>query len=431
MRRFVFVCLLCCACGDSESNMPPAQVGAGTGAAGTVASAAGRAAGGAPTSGTAGAAGRGMSQGAGRVAPMAGRGGGAGSAGQADAGEDAGAPKDPPTTTPPDPAAMSGTPGTFKIFDQIPQFGMYATSDPKNYTPPAGVLLWKRGTEFAAKLSAAQKLQIGADLVGRITYHAQCDNYDRIGGVFAVVVARDQMPKDNDPRIELARFITPFSDYKRGALATYVFPNADLTSYARMLADPTKDVWVGIGGGSNPYDGDPCTNTNMPAEFKAIGFKYSLEFVSTKPLAAGASTTLIGIYNVQAMRVPVTAEIDNPGEKLTGHVTVIVSGHGAESGGDEYMNTQDALSVNGQMVGSFNTKIDCAMYAKYSPDGNPGIFQNNNGGNPRNWCPGAPVLPHTFPATLNPGKNQISLAIDPARVPMGSYYATSISFSAP
>jgi hypothetical protein len=211
-----------------------------------------------------------------------------------------------------------------------------------------------------------------------------------------------------------------------------VFANADLKSYARTLADPEKDVWVGIGGGSNPYDGDPCSSTNMPDDFKAIGFKYSLEFVSTKPLAAaGPSATLIGIYNVQAMRVPVTAEIDNPGEKLRGRVTVIVSGHGAESGGDEYANTMDTLSVNGQAVGSFSTKIDCAMYAKFSPDGNQGIFNNNNAGNPRNWCPGALVPPHTFDAALNPGKNQISLAIDPARVPSGSYYATSISFSAP
>jgi hypothetical protein len=44
---------------------------------------------------------------------------------------------------------------------------------------------------------------------------------------------------------------------------------------------------------------------------------------------------------------------------------------------------------------------------------------------------GAPVAPRTFAATLNPGKNQISLAIEPSRVPSGSYYATSISFSAP
>jgi len=66
-------------------------------------------------------------------------------------------------------------------------------------------------------------------------------------------------------------------------------------------------------------------------------------------------------------------------------------GHGSAAGGDEYENTMDTLDVNGAKVGSFSTAIDCAPYAKYSPDGNPGIFTGNTTGNPRNWCPGAPV----------------------------------------
>jgi hypothetical protein len=108
-----------------------------------------------------------------------------------------------------------------------------------------------------------------------------------------------------------------------------------------------------------------------------------------------------------------------------------LSGHGAESGGDEYANTKDTLDVNGHSVGMFDTALDCAQYAKLSPDGNQGIFGNNKSSNPRNWCPGALVPSHIFDASLEPGMNSISLAIEPARVPMGSYYATSIVFSAP
>jgi hypothetical protein len=330
----------------------------------------------------------------------------------------------------PDVPIMS-MPGTIKVFDHIPQFGMYAAEDPKDYQPPAGVTLWKRGTEFITKLTPEQKAMIGADLSAHVTYHAQCDNYDRIGGVFAVRVAPGATPKDSDQRLELARFITPFSDYKRGPLATYAFPAADLASQAHTLADPAFDVWIGIGGGSNPYDGDPCTNDDKPDAFKAVGFEYSLELVSSEPLAPGMNLTSPGLYAVPAMRAPVTAMIDNPRTAVSGHVTVIVSGHGAESGGDEYANTKDALSVNGTMVGMFDTAIDCAKYAKFSPDGNQGIFGNNQSSNPRNWCPGALVPSHTFDAMLKPGMNTISLAIEPSRVPMGSYYATSISFSAP
>ena len=129
---------------------------------------------------------------------------------------------------------------------------MYSSSNPTNYTPPAGVLMWSYGTIFVTKLDPQQQSLIGADLAARITYFAQCDNYDRIGGVFFVIEPKGQAPQPSDPRIELVRFITPFSDYTEGALATHVLPNGDLSAYANVLADSTHDVWIGIGGGSLP-----------------------------------------------------------------------------------------------------------------------------------------------------------------------------------
>lgn len=327
-------------------------------------------------------------------------------------------------------AVPAGAPGTFKLFDKIPQFGMYATTEP-NYTPPPGVLMWSLGTLFATKITPAQKAMIGSDLKARITYHAQCDNYDRIGGLFYVVVPAGQTPSPSDTRTELVRIITPFSSYARGALATYTFPLADISTYARALADPSKDVWVVIGGGSNPYNNDPCVRANRPADFRAVGYRYSLEFVSTKPLTPGPSTTLTGLYNVAAKATPITATLIAPEGGLTGRVSVIVSGHGAEAGGNEYMHTQDTVSVNGKQVGSFSTKVDCAALQRFSPEGNPGIFRNNNTSNPRNWCPGSLVTVRSFPATLVAGKNTVTLGITPGRVPSGSYYATSISFTSP
>jgi hypothetical protein len=140
---------------------------------------------------------------------------------------------------------------------------------------------------------------------------------------------------------------------------------------------------------------------------------------------------LSAVSSVSETSLPVSGTFANPGSQVDGHVTVIVSGHGSAAGGDEYRYTQDTLSVNGQQVGSFSTEIDCASYAKYSPDGNPGIFQGNTTTNPRNWCPGAFVPSHTFPATLTAGSNTVSLAIKPSLVPSGSYYPTSITFTSP
>jgi hypothetical protein len=328
-------------------------------------------------------------------------------------------------------AVDAGNAATFNVFDQIPQFGIYVGHDPADYTPRTGVLMWSYGTVFVTKLSATQQSQIGADLAARITFLAQCDNYDRLGGIFVLLEPRGQTPQPSDPRIEIVRFITPFSDYTQGALATHVYPNADISPYAQALADTSNDVWIGIAGGSNPYGGDPCTALDAGVDFSAIGFKYSLDFVSTTALTPGPSTTLVAVSDVSETTVPVAGTFASDGGALSGTVTVIVSGHGAGAGGDEYEFTQDTVSVNGASVGSFSTQIDCASYAQFSPDGNPGIFQGNTTNNPRNWCPGAFVPAHTFPAMLNVGANTVSLGITPSAVPSGSYFATSITFSTP
>ncbi|MCE9576554.1 MAG: hypothetical protein K8W52_25620 [Deltaproteobacteria bacterium] len=338
-----------------------------------------------------------------------------------------GAPPDAPAPGPDAPLVEH----TFRVFDQIPQFGIYVSTDPANYTPPSGVVMWTHGTEFVTKLTPEQRAQIGDQLAARITYHAQCDNYDRLGGLFFLVEPVGATPQPTDPRVELVRFITPFSDYRRGPLATLTYPDADISAYAHTLADPAHDVWIGIAGGSNPYDGDPCHATGQPADFSAIGFKYSVDLVSKGELGAGASLTLGAIGGVAATAVPVTGTFTNPGATVSGHVTVIVSGHGSAAGGDEYQYTQDTVTVNGQEIGAFSTMIDCAPYAALSPDGNPGIFTHNTTNNPRNWCPGALVPSHTFAATLPAGASTVSLGITPSAVPEGSYYSTSITFGAP
>jgi hypothetical protein len=348
-----------------------------------------------------------------------------------------------------DSAEEGGAAITFNVFDHVPQFGIYVGHDPANYTPPAGVLMWAHGTMFVTKLTAAQQALIGSDLAARITYHAQCDNYDRLGGIFFVRVPPGQTPTPNDPQTELVRFITPFSDFTEAAHATLVYPDADLSAYAQVLADPTHDIWVGIAGGSNPYSMDPCVALAKPADFQAIGFLYSLDFVSHEPLVRAPSTVFSAFVSDPGARqstalppqaiadlaessTPIHGTFDNQGGPLTGHVTVIVSGHGSGAGGDEYEFTDDTVTVGGKEVGLFSTKIDCAPYAALSPDGNPGIFQGNASYNPRNWCPGALVPSHTFPVSL-PGwtRTPVALGVTPGQVPMGSEYSTSITFSAP
>jgi len=365
--------------------------------------------------------------------PHAGR-GGAGAGGRALTGGEAGAVE---AAGAPEEGGAAGASTVVHVFERIPQFGIYVDSDPQNYTPHDGVVLWSHGTEYVAKLSELQQSQLGSDLAVRISYFAQCDEYDRLGGIFLILKPKGQKPEPSDPRIELVRFITPFSDYKQGALAKHVYPDADISAYASVLADSSRDVWIGIAGGSNPYRGDACTEASgalragVTAEFARVGFRYSVDLVSTQPLVGGPSFVLTAISKTEETTVPVAGTFSNGAETVSGHVTVVVSGHGSAAGGVEYQHTEDTVSLNGDVIGSFSTEIDCAPYAKFSPRGNPGIFKNNAASNPRNWCPGALVPSQTFEATLAAGDNSVRLDIDPSDVPEGSYYSTSITFSSP
>ena len=291
--------------------------------------------------------------------------------------------------------------------------------------------MWSFGTLIVAKLSDADKVRMLSKLAVRLTYHAQCDNYDRLGSLFFIVKPPGQTPVERDPRVEIVRYITPFSDYTRGELATYVFADADVSAYASTLADATQDVWLGIASGANPYDGDPCTNAQVTPEFRQVGYKLSVELVSSGAPLNGPGITLSAKSYKSESALPINGTFVNPAGALSGRVTVIVSGHGSDAGGCEYMHTDDVVRVNDVQVGAFSTQVDCATYARYSPDGNQGIFRNNGTTNPRNWCPGAIVASHTYPVTLNPGSNTVTLSISPSQVPSGSYYPTTINFTSP
>ena len=321
-------------------------------------------------------------------------------------------------------ASAHAAPGTFTVFDQIPMFGMYV-STPPDYTPPAGVVLLNNGTRYMTRLTSAQRAQVGADLKARVTFHAQCDNYDRLGSLFVIVKPPGVVPVDGDPLVEVARWITPFSDYWQGAKATYAFPDADLSAFAPLLRDGKVDIWLGIDGGSNPYAGDPCDSHDVTAQFAAVGFSYSVALASTTKGSATTSVPSLPVVYGDYTSVPVAGSASTK-KATTGTAIVIVSGHGSANGGDEYKHTQDTLTVNGATVGSFSTEVDCKSYKAASPDGNPFIFLNNKGSNPRNWCPGALVQPHAFRVDL--GKNDsVSLGMDDPAVPDGSYYRTSIT----
>ncbi|MBO0840258.1 MAG: hypothetical protein J2O49_05525 [Sciscionella sp.] len=321
------------------------------------------------------------------------------------------------------------TAGTVTVFDHIPQFGIYRSTDP-SYTPPAGVLMWNHGTEYARQLSTDEKAKIGSDVALRLTYHAQCDNYDRFGNVFYIAMPHGQTPTASTPRVTLEDFITPFSDYWQGNLATRQYPDASMSGFANALADPNRDVWVGISGGSNPYSGDPCDGKGLPTSFTDVGFSYSLALVSTKPLVSADPDVdaILSRYGLTTNTYTSPA-VPNTAEHGTGKLAVSIAGYGADSGGEEYTNTTITVNVNGAKLTSFSDAVDCAQYAVYSPDGNPGIFVGNTTYNPRSWCPGAAIPTRFFDLGDIANKTTtVNLAIDrPTPFTAESQYRTSLA----
>ncbi len=323
----------------------------------------------------------------------------------------------------------NGTPATFNVFTELPQFGIYDSTNP-DYTPPAGVLMWSYGTVFVTKLSAKQQSEIGSDVAARVTFIAQCDNYDRLGGLFFIAEPKGQTPQPTDPRTEIVRFITPFSDFTAGPLATLVYPDADVSPYAQALADTSHDVWIGLAGGSNPYGGDPCVALDAGAAFSAVGFKYTVDLVSTKPLTLGPSTVLTAVADVSESASPIHGDLHQPRRPA----------HRQRHGDHQRPRVRQRRrrvrvhagpAQRERHAGGVVQHADPVLQLRQvQPRRQPGHLLGQRctqvtGGCPARWCR------PPFPVTLAAGSNTVSLSINPSAVPSGSYYETSINFTSP
>jgi hypothetical protein len=343
-------------------------------------------------------------------------------------------------------AAVAQT--TTNVLPLSPQFGIYASSPPTNYTPPSGVivLLGSQKWYTLTKLSAAQQQQLGSDLRAEVNYSAGCDSYDRIESVVYLTKSPGVQPTTADlpNAVEMARFMSTFNYYDQTA-PTYVYPLMDVSTFAPFLTSTTQDIWVGIAGGSNPtfppsqgyqlcWNSSNQPSTTIPlttfpsniteAQAPYVGFSFGLSFTSSQPAATAAAGTAI-VAALSAPTVPsgssTTLSIagtltvptqPNNAATVTGTVAVIVTSHGSDS---EYgFNTGNTLAINGAQVGSsFSTQADCDAYANTTINPlNTGVESNSSGSNPsnpRNWCPGAPVrttaanLGTPNPTSTNPG----------------------------
>ena len=341
-------------------------------------------------------------------------------------------------------ACMASTAGaaTLNVLDHAPQFSIYGSGMPPNYTPPPGMLyLFDDANDTwytLAKLGNAQKRRLGKTLSAKVTYYGGCDAFDRIEALSYFSMPRGVQPTlaDVDASVEMARFMTPFNTYDSSS-PTYVAPYMDLSKFAPYLASTTRDVWVGIKGGSYPnYSNssgtyNPCWDSSgqmvptipsapyppdLPTDqaqliFGLTGFSFSLDLVSGRQRAVPATRQAIPailepiVVDGASRYIPGAIDVPDPGDgstTVTGTVQVIVTTHGNTEYG---FNAGNTLVIDGAQVGpAFSTQADCDSFAKSNINPwNVGINRNTTGSNPRNprnWCPAGPVRT----TEANPGR---------------------------
>ncbi len=275
-------------------------------------------------------------------------------------------------------------------------------------TPPGIVRL--RNDLFTRKMTPAELAQIGTTLSISISISAACDNYDRIGNVNLALVPKGATSYDlaTTQRIELGRYITPFMNKNVAPnLVPYTF---NIDNVAKILKDTNLnilyDFWVEFELFGVPYAAQTqiagCAGRNDV-------FYGTVNFISNTTFNTPNNTYLLPLnfkkdlnnYQVGATDVigetVRTINFTLPSAINNSKFHLIVSNHGANSGGEEYNRRWHYIYLDNNQVLTYRPgELTCEPYRVYNTQAN-GIY----GATPKasftwqsfsNWCPGA-IIP--------------------------------------
>ena len=316
------------------------------------------------------------------------------------------------------------------IFTDVVFYDVYQPQ--VNLPTPPGVIRLNNSLN-ARKLSDPELSKLGADLVLNVIIKAACDNYDRIGSFHLALVPKGSetySPADV-PRIEVARFITPFMDKnKQPDQVRYRF---NVGKLAQILRDPALhalyDIWaeLEVGGVSSAAQQqvEGCKGRfdvfSASAEFVSSSnsipegkpFLLPLNFMKNlNNYEAGASDELT--KSVRTIPFQLTEPITDA------HFYLITSNHGSNQGGEEYNRRTHYIYLDGKLIAEYKPGgASCEPYRTYNTMSN-GIY----GPFPKlpfmweswsNWCPGQsiPIRDLTI-GTLPAGHHTFKISVPDA-----------------
>jgi hypothetical protein len=266
-----------------------------------------------------------------------------------------------------------------------------------------------------------------------VTIGARCDNYDRIGSVrlaFAEKGATSYDPVET-PHLELGRFITPFMNKNvEPTTVPYTWEIDHVAAVLRSQAIVGKfDVWLelsvfgvpyaaneevpGCAGRNDVFEGSVTLRSDSSVSHRDVDVLLPLAFDAPfNDYQQGASDQL-GVT-----KKTLSFQLDDA--LTTGEVVFIISQHGANSGGEEYVRRRHFVSLDGERVLEFTPgRTSCEPFRKYNTQGN-GIY----GPSPRsdaqwqsfsNWCPGDVIDTRRIPLeSLSAGSHSLVFEVPDA-----------------
>lgn len=309
----------------------------------------------------------------------------------------------------------AGEPRQLKLFDDVVYYDGYQMEKIIDADKNDGILRL-RNSLYSVKLTEEQLNWFGEDLDLNVIIRALCDNYDRIGDVNLALTPKGTETYDWETatRVELARYITPFMDKNKEPFEVPYAYTVDAASYifrdAKLRAN--YDFWIELELFGVPYAANEqiagCKDRNDVFAGTLTFDSYSepagmtdkhvfVPIVIRRPEYQGHNLNNYSERGTDEIgRCIKTWTFEVPEDVTDGRITFIISNHGANSGGEEYIRRLHLISFDGKEAMQYTPGgVSCEPYRKYNTQPN-GIYGNKRSDKSwqrsSNWCPGA-IIP--------------------------------------
>lgn len=303
-----------------------------------------------------------------------------------------------------------------------------------------GIIRFKNSL-YSVKLDSDALADMGDDMQMDVVIGALCDNYDRLGTVCLAFVPKGQETYDFDnvQRIEITRFITPFMNKNRQP--DEVPYNYEIANVGRILRDNSLrskyDFWMEFEVFGIPYAANTqvagCNDRNDVFE-GTIDLAYTpstsykedgniiVPIYVKKPEDHGnvnfnnykeGATDTLGVTTR-------TFEFEVPEDVSDSRIYLILTNHGANTDGEEYIRRLHLVYFDGDILLSYTPGgVSCEPYRKYNTQPN-GIYSTSRPDISwilySNWCPGQAVpIRELHIGQLTAGKHKVMIRVPDAQ----------------